>query len=507
MDPLVAFYIAQGVSVVTGAIAILLKQLKKMTHIFIFEIIANSLAALNYFFLFYAGESGMSGAFVSGLAAFNSLLMMLFFLANKKPHISLTVVFICIYTGFSVYNVIILRDLMEILPALSAFCFSVSLMQKKPSMYRLWSALNPTFWFVYDLYSAAYVMSIVHFGIIASGVIGMIRLDGLFGIVKRKPAEEEKIDPDRKEYLCGGITMNKKIGISINNLQAIYGDKRALEIAKEVGADAVDLMTDHHSVSKQGSVYTATDGEIEAYFAELRQHAKTLAIDINQTHGRLRICKNDPELDKICLEDARRDLLAARALGAKYCVMHGVATGAMGPDTPPEVMRELNYEIFGKILVYAKEYGVKVATESLGDSPIYNCRDFFGSAKEFKDTFDRICADGNNADYFTICIDTGHVHKATRFDRPKVGDVIRMMGKGISCLHLHDNDTFKDQHKPPFTGSIDWNDVFDALDEVGYDGVYNLEMHLPCFGKGFEIETAEFSAKLMRHALSKRYGE
>ena len=36
--------------------------------------------------------------------------------------------------------------------------------------------------------------------------------------------------------------MKHRIGISINNLQAIYGDFRALEIAKEVGADAVDFV-------------------------------------------------------------------------------------------------------------------------------------------------------------------------------------------------------------------------------------------------------------------------
>ena len=41
------------------------------------------------------------------------------------------------------------------------------------------------------------------------------------------------------------------------------------------------------------------------------------------------------------------------------------------------------------------------------------------------------------------------------------------MHKGhISTLHLHDNDTLTDQHKPPMTGCIDWNDVLDALDEV-----------------------------------------
>ena len=53
-------------------------------------------------------------------------------------------------------------------------------------------------------------------------------------------------------------------------------------------------------------------------------------------------------------------------------------------------------------------------------------------------------------------------------------------------------------------GNINWNNVFDALDEVGYDGVYNLELNLTCFGKGFEKETAEFAVKQARFLLNQR---
>ena len=57
------------------------------------------------------------------------------------------------------------------------------------------------------------------------------------------------------------------------------------------------------------------------------------------------------------------------------------------------------------------------------------------------------------------------------------------------------------------TGTIDWNDVFDALDEVGYHGTYNMELNLGHFGAGFELETAAFSVKLLRHMLNTRYGD
>ena len=41
----------------------------------------------------------------------------------------------------------------------------------------------------------------------------------------------------------------KKIGISIGSLQRIYGDKKALEIAANIGTDSVDFAT--HYFDKQ----------------------------------------------------------------------------------------------------------------------------------------------------------------------------------------------------------------------------------------------------------------
>lgn len=81
------------------------------------------------------------------------------------------------------------------------------------------------------------------------------------------------------------------------------------------------------------------------------------------------------------------------------------------------------------------------------------------------------------------------------------------MGSAVTVLHLHDNDTLTDQHKIPMTGCIDWNDVLNALDEVGFKGVYNLEIGLTHFGDNFMLEEAEFGVKVMRNMLRDRYGE
>ncbi|MBO4950682.1 MAG: sugar phosphate isomerase/epimerase [Clostridia bacterium] len=298
--------------------------------------------------------------------------------------------------------------------------------------------------------------------------------------------------------------MKKLVGISTFTLQSLYGDFKALEIAKAIGADAVDFSLDTYSVLNKNSIYSKSEEEIVAHFTAVKKKADELGLIISQTHGRLRIYFADPAKDDAVFKDARIDCMVTKILGAPYTVMHAIATSITGPDAESGFMHDLCFDTFNKIISYAKEYDVKIAMETMGDAPVYGCCDFFGHLTEFKKAYDRICAFEDNADYFFCCIDTGHINKAMRFDNnPTPGDFIRQMGSAVKCLHLNDNNTLTDQHKPPKTGVIDWDDVLSALDEVGYNGVYNLELNLQHFGKGFEIETAEFSIKLLKYMLNK----
>jgi len=60
-----------------------------------------------------------------------------------------------------------------------------------------------------------------------------------------------------------------------------------------------------------------------------------------------------------------------------------------------------------------------------------------------------------------------------------------------------------DQHKMPYTGTIDWDDVFCALDEVGYTGTYSMELIWRAFGIPLMKDHAVFSVKVLRQALEK----
>ncbi len=299
-----------------------------------------------------------------------------------------------------------------------------------------------------------------------------------------------------------------KIGISIGALQRLYGDERAIEIAKEVGADAVDfdLSGLEFDYKNPESIYSKSDEEMVKYFTALKEKADALGIEISQTHGRITSFINNPEHDNDVIENTRRDCLATKVLGAPVSVMHGITTIFFTPDTDPEFMHNLNFDFFTKALRFAKEYDIKIATETFGDATNFGCCDFFGNTDEFIKSYKRICETEDFKDYFVTCMDTGHTNKAIRFNNnPTVGDAIRMIGDSIKVLHLHDNDTLTDQHRIPLTGTIDWDDVFDALDEIGYNGVYNLELNLACFGEGIEIETARYGIEVLRNYLNKRH--
>lgn len=297
--------------------------------------------------------------------------------------------------------------------------------------------------------------------------------------------------------------MKALIGISIFDLQKEYGDRRALELARECGADAVDFFL-REEPHRDGSLYARGEEAITAYYTELRAYAKELGLIISQTHGRCRSFIGDPTADTITVEKCRLDCLATAALGAPACVIHSVSTVGVGPDAQPQYVRELNHSMFMQILPFAKQYGVRIAAETFGDSPKHGCCDFFGNLEEFIGACQRIEAT-EYKDWFTVCIDTGHSNKAMRFNNPPPDEVIRRIGGDrISLLHLNDNDGMTDQHKLPLSGSIDWEKVFAALNEVGYKGVYNMELNLRHFGKELMVEHAAFAVKVLRTFLKNR---
>lgn len=308
----------------------------------------------------------------------------------------------------------------------------------------------------------------------------------------------------------------KKISIATGELQSRYGDREALRIAKEAGADAVDFCLEdfcgRYDYRNGGSVYSKSQAEIREYFSDLKQYADELGLEICQTHGRGCGFMAKESEDEALLRNAEIDFFVTAILGAPICVIHAVTT-MFHPDAEPQFMRDLNFDMYTKLIPLAKKQGVKIATETFGDALDGKCCDFFGNIDEFIDSYNRICAVGDNADWLTVCVDTGHTNKASRFgDNPTPDEAIRMIGSNVTCLHLNDNNKMSDQHLIPYVakrgarieGVIDWDKVFDSLDAIGYNGVYNLELTLSRYGVEIMPEFCRFAIAVLRNALDQR---
>ena len=285
----------------------------------------------------------------------------------------------------------------------------------------------------------------------------------------------------------------KKIGISCSALILRYGIDRGLEICKESGFDAVDFGLESYKLGD--AIYGGSDDAFEEHFDKIKRKAKSLEIEISQTHGRcVTYFPNNEEQNRMIDKISELDLRASSILGAPSCVIHFINSTRWGKQ-PPSVMHKACGDMYDAFVPFAEKYKVNIAMETFGRARIKGdlIRDFFADPTEFKYQFDRL-----NTKYKTICVDTGHTHDAERFWVPSPEDMIRTLGKDVTILHMHDNRGETDDHLLPGMGTINWPAVFDALDDIDYKGVYNFELEIS-FAKNMLEEYTHFVGKYLRN--------
>lgn len=299
------------------------------------------------------------------------------------------------------------------------------------------------------------------------------------------------LDYVRQKEAEGEVCVMKKIGISCASVLKQYGIERGLEICKKSGFDAVDMGLERYVLGDE--IYGGSEDAFVSHFTKIREKAESLELEISQTHGRCATYfENDEEHNEKIRRVSELDLKASSILGSPACVIHFINSTRWGKQ-PAEVMREVSAQMFEDLIPYAEQYQVKIALETFGAARVSGARirDFFADPVEFQMQFDRM-----KTTYKTMCVDTGHTHEAESFWVPAPEEMIRILGSEISILHLHDNNSHWDDHLLPGMGNIKWPAVFEALEDVGYNGVYNFELAMR-FGCMLE-EFVGFAGKYLR---------
>ena len=267
-----------------------------------------------------------------------------------------------------------------------------------------------------------------------------------------------------------------KFGVNCDSIrktfQRFFGDKENREIKheevfdfiKSAGYDCVDF-------GFGSFVNDMPDEKFYARITELKAYLDKIGLQVSQTHGR---CGYPKLTTDFIFERAVKEIKATAILGCKYIVIHPLRTPNSNYEGDAELRRQENKAFFKRLEPYLQQYGVIECIENLfgedGERGIC-APNTCSKPEEILEYLDYL-----NSPYFGACLDTGHLLLTGDITGHTVCGALRMLGKYVKVLHVHDNKKVKDDHYPPFMGLIDWKEFALTLKEIDYQGVLSMEL-------------------------------
>lgn len=248
----------------------------------------------------------------------------------------------------------------------------------------------------------------------------------------------------------------------IASAAALVGEELAVEYTAKAGFDCWDLSLFRmcrYSKLQQRVLYPdhpLAGNEYLTFVRRLKQIGLDNGITCNQSHAPFPV--DVPQVRSYL----QRAIECTAEAGGEICVIHPDNNG-----TPEE-----NAEMFLELLPFAKEHGVKIATENMWNWNATKTQSVFAACS----TSESFCAhlDMVNDPYLVACLDIGHAEM--RGSGSGAANMIRALGSRLQAVHMHDNDLLHDSHQLPFTMQIDFSQVVGALREIGYRGDMTLEV-------------------------------
>ena len=254
-----------------------------------------------------------------------------------------------------------------------------------------------------------------------------------------------------------------------------YGMEDGARIMAEHGYSCIDFDISN----TETEYYSAKEEFFLSAVSKLKKALDKNGITVNQIHGPWRFPPRDATEDDRAERFGKmtKAIAIAKFLGAKYMAIHPLMPFGIDENIKPEEVYEINRRYYKALADVAGKLGVTVCLENM---PF---RDFSLSSTE---SILKLIEDINSP-YLKFCLDTGH----SNYYGESIKDSIKAAGKDrLSILHVHDNFGDTDSHLPPYDGNIDWAEFAEALYEIGYGGVMNLETSVQKLD-GFDKMTSE----------------
>lgn len=252
-----------------------------------------------------------------------------------------------------------------------------------------------------------------------------------------------------------------KISTEIHSTAKLVGEEKAVELLAKAGFDAWDFSMfsmckydwDNRCLLENSHPLAGSD--YLAFARKLKQAGLDNGIVCNQSHAPF------PTACAQIRAYYKRAIECTAEAGGEICIIH--------PDNNKSAQE--NAEIYFELLPFAKDCGVKIATENMWNWDDEKNESSFAACASSESFVEHI--DVVNDPFLVACLDIGHAEM--RGSGSGAANMIHALGSRLQALHIHDNDKWHDSHQIPFSMKIDFVPIVKALKEINYSGYFTLE--------------------------------
>ena len=237
-------------------------------------------------------------------------------------------------------------------------------------------------------------------------------------------------------------------------MKRLTGLSRNADITREDFAEMKNAGIDCIEVSPKAEQYdTILD------FDRLKALADEFDITMRSFHQRFSveydISSTDENIRTSAVAYYEKFISDAARVGIKIHVVHASSEPIEDEDRAAHIASAK--KSLAELAEYAAQYDSVIAVEDLPRSCLGNCS---------ADMLELTSAD----DRLMICFDTNHLLSEN------IADFIRATAHKYITVHFSDYDFINERHWLPGEGDINWCELMDTLDEMGYEGPVLYEL-------------------------------
>lgn len=264
-----------------------------------------------------------------------------------------------------------------------------------------------------------------------------------------------------------------KIGSTAARISLVTSDLEALEILAEANIKNVDFWLYLQSLDQ---TYALWQDDWRQWTENIKEKSDELGLTVSQCHALFNIFIPEDFRYISPQEIIIRNFHACKILGCNKLVFHPLfyLKRVTSLDVHERIL-QYNLRWFQELLPIAEELSIEIDIENGFD---------FADIQQNGDipfafsTVEDVCWLVDKLDHplVKVCFDTGHAN-ISALDVP---GAIREIGMRLGTVHLQDNfgkigPIEPDVHLLPGHGAIDWDAVMEALKDVNFQGVLNME--------------------------------